>query len=208
VEPKDLSISSSAGSKLSYFGHEFEVPWGDLVASQTNLEPKLNRVTLAFRSGLQVSVTGLPEKEFENAVATNFTSPQLFEPFVASEFGSEATRSDYEFLRKLYDFTPEKMNLWALSSAVHVRECMFLKIKSTLLLPRAADSGIFAVHNSTYKGFQQGSPQARPAEIVVDLFSEEGDSVEIIVRQTKYQDAAGVSQAEINRVIRSLRKVT
>ena len=84
---------------------------------------------------------------------------------------------------------------------------MLIKIKSTLLLPWAADSGIFSVRTSEYRGFQQGSPQARPGEIVVDLFSEKDDAVEIAFRQKNYQPPRGVSQADINRVIESLHNV-
>jgi hypothetical protein len=61
--PRDLedgSISQVTGSKLSYFGYEFEVPWNDIDPALTKLYPKLNpnRVVLTFRSGLQLAVTG------------------------------------------------------------------------------------------------------------------------------------------------------
>jgi hypothetical protein len=206
VELTDASISPAAGSKLSYFGYEFELPWSDIDASRSKADLKLNRAVITLRSGLQVSVTALPPKDFINAVASSYTSPQLFEPFVASEFGSEASRSDYEFLRRLYNFTPEKMDRWALSSAVHYRESMLLTIKSAALLPWAADSGIFNVRNAEYRGFQQGRPDARPTGIAVTLFSEDG-GIEFIFSQTSYGNPAGVSQAEINRVIQSVRKM-
>lgn len=205
VELTDTSVSPSTGSKFSYFGYEFELPWSDIDTSRTQTDPKSNRAVVTFRSGLQVSMTALPPKDFINAVASSYTSPRLFEPFVASEFGPEASRSDYEFLRRLYDFTPEKMNRWTLSSSVHYRESMLLTIKSSALLPWAADSGIFNVRNPQYSGFQQGSPVARPTGIVVTLFSEDG-GVEFILSQRNYDNPGGVSQPEINRVIQSVRK--
>ena len=36
---KDTSVSEAPGTKLSYFGYEFEVPWSDLDESQTKLYP-------------------------------------------------------------------------------------------------------------------------------------------------------------------------
>jgi len=202
---KDASVSPSAGDKLSYFGYEFELPWSDIDASRSKTT-NVNQAVIIFRSGLQMSVTGLPPKETINGLASSHATPQTIAPFIASEFGVEATRSDYEFLRHLYNFTPEKMNRWALSPKTHYRESMLLTIKSAALLPWA-DSGIFNIRNSEYTGFQQGSPDARPVGIVLTLYSE-NSGVEFVFSQKKYQNPAGVSQAEINRVIQSVRKPT
>ncbi len=204
IELADKSVDPAAGSKLSYFGYEFELPWSDIDASQSKTI-NVNQAVIIFRSGLEMSVTALPPKEMINGLARSFATPQTIAPFIASEFGVEATRSDYEFLSRLYNFTPEKMNRWALSSAVHYRESMLLTIKSTALLPWA-DSGIFNIRNSEYAGFQQGNPHARPVGIVLTLYSENG-GIEFVFSQKKYQNPAGVSQAEINRVVQSIRKV-
>ena len=207
VNLKDPSISEAAGSRLSYFDHEFELPWSDIDGSRTHLDPNLNRVDLKLRSGLQVSATVLPGKDVINGIASGVQlSPQLFDAFVTSEFGTDANRSDYEFLTRLYDFTPEKMNRWALSPSTHYREAMLLTIKSMALLPWAADSGVFKVCNADYKGFQQGNPQTRPTGIVVSLYSDDG-GIEFVFNQKNYDYPAGVSQAEINRVIQSVRKM-
>jgi hypothetical protein len=198
VELKDLSISQAAGSRLQYFSYDFEVPWSDIGAAR-QVSP--NRAVVDFRSGLQVSVTAVPAKEFVNMIASEWfkVPPEVFEAKVG-----DAARSDYEFLRRLYALTPQKMNLWAASPDVHYRESLLLHIKSVTLLPWA-QSGIFNVHNQEYRGFQQGSCQARSANIVVDLYSD-GGAVEFTFDQRKYQSSPGVSQAEINRVIQSLRK--
>lgn len=208
LDLEDVSISQATGSKLSYFGYEFEVPWNDIDPAQTKLYPKLNptRVELMFRSGLQLAVTAISARELVNGIASAFhLSPELFENFTGPELGPGATRSDYDFTRKLYEFTPEKMNRWAIRPSVHYRESMLLTIKSTSLL-WSADSGIFNIHNQDYKGFQQGSTQARPNAIVVDLYSDD-DGIEFIFNQKDYQDRPGVSQAEINRVVQSVHKV-
>jgi hypothetical protein len=204
VELTDTSVSP-AGTKLSYFGYEFELPWSDVDASRSQANPKLNRAVIVFRSGLQMSVTALPPKDGINAIASSYATPQTVAPFIASEFGVEATRSDYAFLRHLYNFTPEKMSRWALSPATHYRESMLLTIKYIALLPWA-ESGIFNVRNSEYAGFQQGNPGVRPTGIVVTLFSGDG-GIEFVFSQKKYENPAGISQAEINRVIQSVRKV-
>lgn len=201
TELKEFSVSQGSGTQFDYFGYEFEVPWSDIDASQKSSS---NRVVLTFRSGLQVSATALPAKEFVNTAASSWfgVSPQVFE----SKLGFEATRSDYEFLRRLYAFTPGKVNLWSISPSVHYRDAVFLRLKYNTLLPQAADSGIFCVSNQGYKGFQQGSPMSRPTEIVVDLYADDG-GVEFIFNQRDYRNPRGVSQPELNYVIRSLHKL-
>jgi len=104
---KDASVSPSAGDKLSYFGYEFELPWSDIDASRSKTT-NVNQAVIIFRSGLQMSVTGLPPKETINGLASSHATPQTIAPFIASEFGVDATRSDYEFLRHLYNFTPRR----------------------------------------------------------------------------------------------------
>jgi hypothetical protein len=201
TELKDFSASQEIGSKFDYFGYEFELPWTDI---DTTRQSSPNHVVITFLSGLQVSATAVPAKELVNTVATSWfrMSPGDFQ----SQLGYEATRSDYEFLKRLYAFTPRNMNLWAFSPSVHYRDSTFLRIKYMVLLPWAADSGIFYVGNQDYSGFQQGSPQARPVGIIVDLYADSG-GVEVIFNQEKYRDSSGVTQREINRLIQSLHRV-
>ncbi|MGA9496887.1 MAG: hypothetical protein WA718_17855 [Terriglobales bacterium] len=74
-----------------------------------------------------------------------------------------------------------------------------------MVLLKPADTGIFNVQNERYRGFQQGNPQVRRDRLAVDLYSDEG-VVELIFFQKDYKDSAGVTQPEINRIVRSLRK--
>lgn len=203
-ELNDFSVSSASGQKVSYFGYEFEVPWDDIDPTQTKLYPEANpnKVVLTFRSGLRLSFTALPAKEYVKGLASMaHTSPQLIE----AAYGVEATQSDYGFLKRLYELTPEKMNYWSVSPSVHYREGMLLTIKSISLLSWAK-GGLFNIQNRDYRGFQQGSPQVHPNGIAVDLYSDDG-SVEFIFNQKGYDRPAGVSQPEINRIAQTLRKV-
>lgn len=201
IDLKDKSVSKTPGEKLSYFGYDFELPWSDLDETQTKLYPKDNpkksRVDLRFHSGLRLLVTVVPAREWINGLTEEMkVSPQRIE----STFGS----SDYPLVKAIYEFTPDKMNRWSLSPRVHAREEFFLIIKSIALL-KSANTGIFNIQNEGFKGFQQGDPQVRQDGIDVHLFSDEG-SVEFIFFQKDYQKPAGITQAEINRVIGSLRK--
>lgn len=201
VVPKnldDLSISQAPGTKLSYFGYEFEVPWTDLDQTQTKLSPAETpcKAVLTFRSGLRMAVTAIPPREWAKNLAAEMKVPQ---ERVESAFGS----SDYDFLKNLYEFTPDKMHYWNGYHALS-REQFLLLVKS-ISLSKWADSGIFNIQNQGFKGFQEGDPQARQDDISVHLLSNEG-SVELILVQKDYEQPGGLTQPEINRIIQSLHR--
>jgi hypothetical protein len=202
---KDKSVSGAPGTKLSYFGYEFEVPWSDLDETQTKLYPKdtpiKNRVDLHFSSGLRLAVTAVAPREFVNGLPENFKVPHQA---IESVFGRDTMRSDYSFVKAVYEFTPDRMNHWAFSHRGVNRDEFLLVIKSIVPV-KAAESGIFNVQNQSYRGFQQGNPQVRQDGIVVDLYSDEG-TVEMIFLQKNYKSSTGVTQPEINRIVQSLRK--
>lgn len=198
---KDKSVSEAPGTRLSYFGYEFEVPWNDLDETQTKLYPKekpeKTRVDLHFRSGLRLWVTAIPPRSWVKELATEFkVAPERIE----SSFG----RSDYGFVKTVYEFTPDKMHHWAFMGRRGMRDEFLLMIKS-IVLSRAAETGIFKVQNQSYKGFQEGSPRLGQDGIGVHLFSDEG-SVEMMFFQKDYKNSTGVTQPEINRIVQSLRK--
>jgi hypothetical protein len=205
TELKDKSTSQVPGTELSYFGYQFEVPWCDLDDTQTKLFPKdkptKNKVDLHFSSGLRLVFTALPSREFANGLPENFkVSPQAIE----SVFGRDTMKSDYSFLKAVYEFTPDRMHHWAFSQRGLNRDEFLLIIKSIVPV-KAAETGIFNIENQSYKGFQQGNPQVRQDGIIVNLYSDEG-GVEMIVLQKDYKSSTGVTQREINRIIQSLRK--
>jgi hypothetical protein len=209
TELKDHSVSQAPGLKLSYVGYEFEVPWSDLDETKTTLYPKdkdkaeKTRVVLTFRSGLRLMATALPAREMVNGWASEFkVQPQEVELF----FGPGTSTSDYAFVRDVYGFTPMKMHYWSFSQSLHFREQMVLLTKSIMPVPAAA-SGIFNLRNQYYQGFQQGDPRVTKNDIVVDLYSDEGD-FEMILSPRNYASPTGVTQPEINRIVESLQKAT
>jgi hypothetical protein len=200
---KDHTVSQSPGSRLSYFGYEFEIPWNDIDETQTKLYPrdKPNRVVLVFRSGLRLIITALPPRELINGISGQLrTSPEKME----AAFGHETMNSDYNFVKTVYEFTPDTMHHWNVSSRMFSRDAILLVLKS-LATASSAKSGIFKVQNQGFEGFQQGNAQARENGIVVNLYSDDG-SVELIFTNKNNLASAEVTQPEINRIIQSLHK--
>ncbi len=202
---KDTSVSQATGAKVSYFGYEFEVPWGDLDESQTKLYPADQPVktvaVLTFRSGLRLKVAAFPAHEW--GISASDPDIRMVTRVVAANFGYDAVRSDYSLAKSIYEFAPDRMHYWDLEAGVHYREQGLLVIKSMMLLA-PADTGIFNIQNLDFKGFQQGDPQIRQARLYLHLYSDDG-SVEFTFFE-KDKNASGVTQPQINRIIQSLRK--
>ena len=202
---KDLSVSQVPGTKLSYVGYEFEIPWTDLDETRTRSIPKDNpyMVGLFFRSGLNLIVSASPPRMLPNKFAREWkVSPQKLE----SVFGPGASQSDYSFLENLYEFTPDKMHRWGLTPSVHYREQMLLMLKTTVLSGSSADTGIFNIQNQSYRGFQLGDPLAQPRRVALRFYSDK-DSVELTFAGRDGWGPVAVTQPEINRIVQSLHKV-
>jgi len=202
IDLKDQSVSNAPGSRLSFFGYEFEVPWTYLDEAQTKLYPEDKpgkcKVDLHFHSGLRLIITAVPPREWANGLAKEMkTSPQRIEGTLG--------KSDYSIAKNIYEFTPAKMNHWALSGRVQARE-EFLLLMKMMALSNSADTGIFKLTTSRYKGFQQGDPRVRPATFVLSLYSDDG-SLEFIFSQRDYKNSTGITQPDLNRVVQSVRRV-
>jgi len=206
TELKDHSVADVPGSRLAYVGYEFEVPWNDLDDAQTKFYPKnaaeKNRVDLHFRSGLRLIVTAIPPHEWSHNLAAE---SKVSSEDIEAEYGAEAMKSDYSFVKTLYEFTPGKMNHWQVFRGTHARDQLLLILKSLMPL-KAAESGIFNIQNQDYKGFQQGAPQMHPDGVAINLYRDDG-SIEMLFQTKDYRIASGLTQAELNRVIGSVRRV-
>jgi len=204
VDLADHSVSQAAGLRLSYVGYDFEVPWSDLDQTQTRLYPQdraeKNEAVLTFRSGLKVTIIAVPARQFVRDFSSDFSvGPHI----VNTSFGRGGVPSDYVVASNIYNFSPATMHYWSLSPQVHYREDVMLSMKS--MLPGSAEHGIFNLQNAGYRGFQQGNPQVRQDTLLLNLYSDDG-SVQIKFSQKDYRNPAGVTQAEINRVVQSLQR--
>jgi hypothetical protein len=93
AELEDRSVSQASGTKLSYLGYEFEVPWKDFDDSKIELYPKnkpdKTMAVLTFRSGLRMIVTTSPPRAFANQFAAEFkVPPQKLETIFGPRVGN------------------------------------------------------------------------------------------------------------------------
>ncbi|HWX54338.1 MAG TPA: hypothetical protein VN176_07070 [Verrucomicrobiae bacterium] len=187
----DLSVSSAPGTKLSYFGYEFEVPWDDLDPAKTRAQS--NNVAIFFRSGKRLMFKSLPPREFVTAIPGKDALRKVV--------GDAPFQSDYTMWRLILEATPDKVNLLSSRNEI-VGVSMLLPIKA-IAVPQSA--GIFAIQNKDFKGFQWGDPQHSPGSVVADLFSDDR-GLEFIFGTDPKAAGPAVVQADLNRVLQTVKK--
>jgi hypothetical protein len=190
----DTSISWPPGTKLSYFGYEFEVPWSDLDDPKTKRGGK--NVVLTFRSGRLLRVGIAQPREFVNTILEQI-NPQSFRQF----YGDLPLQSDYAMWSLIANATPEKVNL--LSSQQEAVGIPMLLVIKAIAVPE--ESAIYSLQTDEFKGFQFGDPERHPRHIVVDLFADDG-GLEFAFFGEPGQNRLEISQAEINCVVQAVRK--
>jgi hypothetical protein len=192
----DLSISSAPHKTASYFGYEFELPWDDLDEARDKTVGTIH--VAAFRSGNAFWFSTFPPKDFVNEVMkTGNLRPQDLKQL----YGEDALQSDYSFHKKMLELTPSEITPF-ISRRQAISGQVLLIIKA-ISMPKAS-SGIFSIQTRDFKGFQFENPQANPARVTVELFSNEG-GVDVMFMHK--DGAPAISQPEINRVIQSIHKV-
>lgn len=198
VELSDQSIAQGAGRKLDYFGYEFEVPWEmDEAKSKQVGEMQL----VAFRSGNTLLVSRIAPKEFVNG----FLSTGKGDPAgVKALYGDDAFESDYLLKERIFETTPDKVGLFTPRKEA-AGNAMLLLIKG-IMMPSGGESGIYRIRTGDFRGFQFGDPQSRPRSLDLEIHNEEGGFGFIFAQQQKGSEPS-ITQAEINCVIQSLRKL-
>lgn len=195
----DSSVSATPHRQVSYFGYGFELPWDDVDDQKSKTEGQIH-ITV-FRSGNAFWFSKFPPKVFVNEVTkTTAIDPPRFKQI----FGSKAFDSDYAFESEYLQITPQKITPFV-SRRQAVAGSMLLLIKG-ISMPKA-DSGIFWIRTPGFQGFQFENPQNRPSKITDELYSNEG-GIDVMFLQKPSGSAPSISQAEINRVIQSIHKVS
>jgi len=200
LELPDLSISRSPGTKLSYFGYQFEVPWDDIDEAKTRTIGE-DKAIIAFRSGNVLSVWRGSPREFVNTLLTSGKiDPDIFRQM----YGDEALQSDYALHRIMLDTTPGRITPF-ISKKDAVSRATLLVMKG-ISAPRGAESGIFAVKAGEFTGFQYGRPPSPSVGLSVELFADSG-SLDFIFGQ-KANGSTVTSQPDINRILQTLQRAT
>lgn len=200
AELAEVSISQGSGTKLSYFGYEFEVPWSDVDEAKTKQVGKMQ--VIAFRSGNSIAFSRAQPKEFVN---TFLSMSKENSTGLRAIYGEDAFQSDYSLKRIILETTPGKVTLFT-SRKDAVGSAMLLIIKG-VMIPRGGDSGIYWIRTSRFQGYQYGNPRSRPKSVDVELFTED-EGLGFIFSQKEKATTSAISQGDINRVIQTVHKIS
>jgi len=189
----DQSISESPGVRMSYNGYGFEVPWDDL--DQNNTKRIHDWQIISFRSGKEIVLTGQePDGAWNRApILVKFTRAQS----TGEPFGT-----DYAVQRHVLETSPARVTPFS-SRRDAVDALLSLLMKQTHYNLGGGNS-VFLIQTPTYRGFQYGDPKSGDHAIEIRLYSKDGSfGLEFL----SHKDAAHISQAEINRVLQTIRPV-
>jgi hypothetical protein len=190
----DYSVSDSPGTRLSYFGYEFEVPWNTSVKER---KVGKNLVQLKFDSG-QDMIFIVPANQ--NGLLTEMVQDQSMNMRnLQPIFGDLMNRSAYEQYGALLDTTPGSIRAFGPRSEA-VRGVTLLTIKAIAFGP-GLETGAFSFDLPGKRGFQIGDPQ-KSKRVDLEIFDAAGHHVEILCGSTTGN--LRFSQSEINRLITSL----
>jgi hypothetical protein len=195
---RDSSVTESTGRKIAFCGCAFDLPWNDLNDAKTKAGG--NSTILYFDSGLVALLKCEPPHEFVDGV---LSSTKMKSENFRRAFGDSALESDYGLTRLMLETTPDAITV----RTPHGRQgpLMAMLVLKAMAMPRA-DSGMFSIHTRDFDGFQYQDPQARPDWVLTDLFAaDRGLEFQFFL---KYKGASThVSQADINRIMRTIHKV-
>ncbi|MGD0289288.1 MAG: hypothetical protein ABSC63_06495 [Candidatus Binataceae bacterium] len=184
AELSDQSISNSPGRRFSYLGYDFEVPWDDLDKEHT--KPIRTWLVINFQSGKTIVFMG-------------HQPDGLLKAFRREEVIRERYGDDYATLRQILDASPDKLTPFT-SRREAIGEFWSLNFKQAFMIN--GESGVFLIGTPDFRGFQYGNPKTGNREIRDELYSEQG-SIGFMFRS---RNSVSISQAEINRVIQSVRR--
>jgi len=194
----DLSLSQGPRTRLSYFGYEFEVPWDDIDHGKTRVAGTGSAI-IAFRSGNVIIFRIGPPK----GLVSDLSRDGIDRISLGRLLGDEAAQSDYDFERAILEATPDKLSLLMPKSRAIQQDALLSMKVSTM--PKGAESGIFLVNTSEFKGFQYGRPQTPLKNLRVELFNSDVH-LDILFGQ-KPNGSTAIFQADVNRVVQSVHKL-
>jgi hypothetical protein len=211
VTPKalsDYSVPDAPGTVLSYFGYEFQVPWGG------RFKEKAINDTQHFTRNGPGTKSGLVQLKFDSGQDLLFIAPEnqegLLTEMVQDEsmhmknmqdvFGDLTNHSAYDQYAALLNTTASTIRAFG-PRAEATRGMALLTIKAIAFGP-GIETGVYSFELRDKRGFQIGDPR-KSSRADLEIFGMGGHHVEFICTNPK--DGARFSQPELNLILTTLR---
>jgi hypothetical protein len=155
---------------------------------------------IALHSGKAILVMFPPPKEFVNGVLKSGFDTGTFHEI----YGDGPLESDYAMYRLMLGSAPQKVSAFS-DQKVAIGQAMMIVMKA-ISMPSGADTGLYSVNSNGFQGFQYGDPSKRPKHITIDLLDDKS-GIEFGIFQKTDAAAHAITQAQINRMLHSVRKM-
>lgn len=191
----DYSVFDAPGTRLSYFGYEFEVPWN------TNYKQKAfgkgGFVQLEFESGqnLLLIVPANQSGVLTEIVQARSLNMHILQPV----FGDLMRQSAYDQYSALLNTTPGGIRAFGRRTEA-IRGMALLTIKG-IAVAQGLETGVYSFELPGKRGFQIADPR-QSRNVSLEVFGMGDHHLEIFLTAPK--DGAGLTQPEINRILTSL----
>lgn len=196
---RDSAPKKQPGLKLSAYGYEFEVPWGDIDKDKTKSGVSLS--VYYFRSG-SVLMFGNPEK-VANAKEI-FLADDEKRKVATQLWGEKTLESNFALTKAILETSPAQISVFAPRAKVLGLGILLMLKPSTAV---CGETGIFTFDTPTIRGFQMGDPDKRPKCISVSAFDTADHQLKLTFGIQKVATGQ-ISQAEVNRVLQTVRPAT
>lgn len=200
LTPQDLPSTPTnlaQGMTLAHGGFAFQVPWADLDA-QNSMVVK-NIAKFSFKSGRVIEFFG-PGQNHDDLLSTAEKSFGGKGGNLKRLFGEQATKSGYNFEKTVLEQTPDQLKPW-------MNENKAFRLSMLLMLKGASSSGggtgLFHAEKKGWRGFQFDDPGKKPNRVTLELYDSKDQHVQIVFLPGKGEDA-GITQADVNRVLQTL----
>jgi hypothetical protein len=189
----DLSIDQSPGKKFSYLGYEFESPWTEVKKERMGE----SIAVLNFSDGEVISISnGTDDLKAMKQAATSRGADLRY------IFGDQAASSNYALRSKILNLTPRDLRLFS-SRREMVANSILLILKR--IWTTNSKGGMYSFQTEAFRGFQVGSPTKTNAVEIYAFDAKDCEVKLIIGAEPKANNKP--SQAEINRIVFSLRTI-
>jgi hypothetical protein len=198
IVPRPLPLASTdrvAGTKVSYFGYEFDSPLAEMKE-----ERKVESVVVLSFSNCAGMVMFKPEPGGD-LIHTLQVEASKRGRNMEDVFGRQATRSNYALLSKELNLTPSDLRLFSSPREI-VANSVFLTLKG--INSQRFKNGLYSFETQWMRGFQEGD-LGRDRGVAIEAFDLQDRRLMLIVAAKP--DTSCFAQSDLNRIISSLRPV-
>jgi hypothetical protein len=193
----EQSATRTAGSRQTYFGYEFEIPW----PAPQKVKQTSTLVDLVFRGGFGAVFWNPAERHnFIHDVTANRQRLEI-RNFLGAVIGRDAARSDYNFLKGQLEVTPDQISPMQSRRDANSRLTL-LRMKSVDCSQKP--SAFYSFKWRELNCFQIGDP-SKDFHVEVRCFDSGDREFNFLFGVRKGGSSLKISQADINRVVQSVR---